>query len=397
MNNIIKKRRRIGIDARFYGPIGKGLGRYVQEVVDNILKLDADSDNPSEYVIFLSPENFSEFSSTHPFVKKCLISLRWYSWREQIILPFIFYKEHLDLLHFPHFNVPIFTPVPFVVTIHDLILTRFPSRRASMLPAALYWLKQLAYRLVISVAVRRAQAIITVSEFTRRDIINQFHAKPKKLFVTYEGVADLNKKSDIASVIDDDVLHRYGIRHPFLLYVGNAYPHKNLERLLAVFARIYAVNSDLHLVMVGKNDYFYQRVKNKAHHLGLWSEDRDKNAVVFPGYVPDEYLDILYRRALVYVFPSLYEGFGLPPLEAMSRGCPVASSNQASLPEIIGEAAMYFNPYDQEEMVEKLEQLILDDDRRRQLSIQGRQHVLAFSWLKCAQKTLEIYHQVLSV
>ncbi|MDD3285119.1 MAG: glycosyltransferase family 1 protein [Patescibacteria group bacterium] len=394
MSNNNQTKKRIGIDARFYGPLGKGLGRYVQEVVDNIILNDI-ANNEFEYVVFLSPENFKDFNSNNPNIRKVEVPLRWYSWREQLFFPAILKKEKLDLVHFPHFNVPLFTPVPFVVTIHDLILTRFPSRRASMLPAAFYWLKQAAYRLVIRTAIRRARAIITVSEFTRRDIINKFKAKPEKIFVTYEGVADLEKKEIAGKIEEEKVLQCYQISEPFLLYVGNAYPHKNLEVLLTVFKSLLALYGRLSLVMVGKDDYFYQRVKAKASDLSLWQSDGGDNKVFFPGYVPDADLAVLYRRALFYVFPSLYEGFGLPPLEAMAHSCPVVSSNQASLPEIIGGAALYFNPYSQEDMLSKLEFLLKNEEYRRQLIERGLERIKDFSWQECARQTLEIYRRIL--
>lgn len=397
MDNILKKRRRVGIDARFYGPLGKGLGRYVQEVIDNILLIDNQSDDSFEYLIFLSAENFDEFQSSNPLVSKQLVSLRWYSWREQIFFPYILWKAKLDLIHFPHFNVPIFTTVPFVVTIHDLILTRFPSRRASMLPAAFYWLKQAAYRLVIRVAILRARAVITVSQFTRQDIVNQFGAKSEKIIVTYEGVADLDKEKNEQIISPpEDVLKSLQIKAPFLLYVGNAYPHKNLEKLLSVFATLRKRRPGLSLVMVGKDDYFYQRVKLKARELGLWGDNQESRAVIFPGYVSDTNLKFLYKHALFYVFPSFYEGFGLPPLEAMAHGCPVASSNQASLPEIIGEAAMYFNPYDEAEMIEKLDGFIEDENFRSALIQKGYERITHFSWRQCAEETLAIYRQILN-
>lgn len=394
MNNFKHNhRRRIGIDARFYGPLGKGLGRYVQEVVDNIIRLDHQGE--FEYVVFLSPENINDFKSDNPFVTKRELSLRWYSWKEQLFFPWILRRERLDLVHFPHFNIPIFTSTPFVVTIHDLILTRFPSRRASMLPAAFYWFKQMAYRLVIRIAVLRARAIITVSNFTRQDIIDKFGADPKKLIVTYEGVADLVKQyAGPAGVMSpEQVLTNYHINRPFLLYVGNAYPHKNLDRLMVVFSELHRRRPELSLVMVGKNDYFYQRVRAKAESLQLWQDGVENTPVVLPGYIPDVHLASLYQQALLYVFPSLYEGFGLPPLEAMAHGCPVVSSNQASLPEIIGDAAEYFNPYDEQDMIAKIESLIDDSKRRQSLVAQGLNHVKKFSWSACAEKTLAIYRQ----
>lgn len=395
MSDNICNKKRIGIDARFYGPLGKGLGRYVQEIVDNIIDIGDNSGQEFEYVIFLSPDNFEEFRIDKPYVKKISVSLRWYSWREQLFFPFILKKEKLDLIHFPHFNVPLFAPAPFAVTIHDLILTRFPSRRASMLPAAFYWLKQAAYRLVIKTAIRRARAVITVSEFTKQDIINKFKADTEKLFVTYEGVADLEKRKSGIAADDQAVMEKYGIKHPFLLYVGNAYPHKNLEVLLDVFKSLRDFNPDISLVMVGRDDYFYRRVKSKAAEISLWREGGREWPVIFPGYVPDAELAVLYSRAVFYVFPSLYEGFGLPPLEAMSHACAVASSNQASLPEIIGDAAVYFNPYDKADMLEKMKTLLLDENLRRRLIERGHKRAASFSWRECARQTLEIYRRIL--
>jgi len=390
-------KKRIGIDARFYGPLGKGLGRYVQEVVDNAIALDAAGNQEFEFVIFLSPENYDSYCCPNASVKKIMVSQRWYSWREQLFLPMILKKENLDLVHFPHFNVPIFTPVPFVVTIHDLILTRFPSRRASMLPPILYWVKQAAYRLVVRTAVKRAQMIITVSKFTKDDIVKKFKALPEKIHITYEGVVDFhgedrNNKNYLEAAA---VLSKYAITSPYLLYVGNAYPHKNLERLLAVYKELQKVRPDLSLIMVGKDDFFYTRVKNKAVELGLKKPEGNKGGVVFPGYVPDAHLETLYKQALLYVFPSLYEGFGLPPLEAMSHSCPVVASNQASLPEILDEAAAYFDPYNEKEMVATILALIADENRRQELAAKGRERIRHFSWQKCAQETLDIYREAL--
>jgi len=178
--------KRIGIDARFYGPLGKGLGRYTQEIVDRIIA----SDQTNEYVIFLGPENFDGLQTSNPRVKKVLVTVRWYTLAEQFLMPYYIWKEKLDLVHLPHFNAPIFCPIKFIVTIHDLILTKFPTVRATTLGPIKYKLKNLLYKIVIWNAVHRSKKIITVSEFTKHDIVNYFKADPKKIIVTYEGVAD---------------------------------------------------------------------------------------------------------------------------------------------------------------------------------------------------------------
>ena len=394
----------IGIDARFYGPIGKGLGRYVQEVVDNIIKISAASDEAVAYqeglkfVVFLSPENFDEFKEAGPNIKKVKLPCPWYGWKEQFVMPFYLWREKLDLIHFPHFNVPIFSPAPFVVTIHDLILTNFPTVKATTRHHLVYYFKNFAYRLVIYLALFRARKIITVSNFTKEDIVRKFRIKPDKIRVIYEGVANLAKGRDslfVAKLDSREVLERYHIADNFLLYVGNAYPHKNLESLLRVFNRLRVARPSLRLVLVGRSDYFYEDVKRLAASLNLWQAANANSPVIFPGYVPDAQLEILYASARAYVFPSLYEGFGLPPLEAMAQSCPVVSSDRASLPEVLGKAALYFNPEDSAEMEEKISRVLDDNDLRSELIRRGHEQAKKYHWWECAQETLALYREVL--
>ena len=390
---------RIGIDARFYGPIGKGLGRYTQEVVDNIIKITSSNEGAVfNYVIFLSPENYDEFTSEEENIKKVKLNIGWYGFKEQILMPFYIYKENLDLMHFPHFNVPILTPVKFVVTIHDLILTHFPTIRATTLSPFKYKLKNFFYQLIISNAVLRSKKIITVSNFTKNDLIKQFKVKSEKIVVTYEGVANLAKGRDslfIAKLNSQETLEKYHIPQNFLLYVGNAYPHKNLHFLLDVFSILHKKRSDLCLVLVGKNDYFYSKIREYAQRLNLWQPNNLNNSVIFPGYVPDAQLEIMYQEARLYIFPSLYEGFGLPPLEAMARSCPVLSSDRSSLPEVLGEAALYFNPENIDDVLMKINLLLSDDVLRQDLIDQGIKQAKKYNWWECANETLAVYKKVL--
>jgi len=394
---------RIGIDARFYGPVGKGLGRYTQEVVDNLLKIssaEATEKNESsvDYVIFLSPDNFDELIISGTNIKKVKVSCRWYGWAEQILFPFYIWKEHLDLMHFPHFNVPILVPVKFVVTIHDLILTRFPTLRATTRGRFAYYFKSLAYHQVIKHALRRSCQIITVSNFTKNDIVQKFGITSNKVVVIYEGVANLSAGRDslfVAKLDSSEILSQYHIQNNFLLYVGNAYPHKNLDRLLAVFSKLRLEHKDLVLVMVGKMDYFYERIKETAQRLNLWQNNNLNSPVIFAGYVPDAQLEIMYAKAQAYVFPSLYEGFGLPPLEAMAQSCPVVSSNRGALPEILGSAADYFNPEDEADIFSRLDDILKDGRRREELKELGLLQIKKYSWWECARQTLDIYLKIL--
>lgn len=375
-----KNRKIIGIDARMYGPIGKGLGRYTQELVDNILKIDFDN----KYVIFLSKENFNEFYTDNKNVEKVLVKARWYSIKEQLLFPFLIWRKKINLMHFPHFNVPILTPSKFIVTIHDLILTEFPTVRASTLYPIYYKFKHSIYKVVIKIATIRAKRIITISNFTKNDIIKKMGISSDKIDIIYEGVTNLNDK-DKKNNDDKKVLLRYNIERDFIVYVGNAYPHKNLEWLIKVFLDNI---EGLDLVLIGKNDYFYERVKRLALQ---YNPSKKTGRVIFPGYVPDSDLGSFYRSALIYVFPSLYEGFGLPPLEAMLNRCPVLSSNLSSMPEILGDSALYFNPYDEHDFIERFNLIRNDNKVRLKLIDSGLKQISKYNWTDCAKKTLKVY------
>ncbi len=401
MNNSLNdnKKVKIGIDARFYGPLGKGLGRYVQEVTDKVIGIDENSQY--EFVVFLSKENYDEFfpdNFKNKSVKKVLSDVNWYGFKEQFIFPFLIWREKLNLIHFPHFNVPLFVPVPFVLTIHDLILTKFPSRRASTLTAFKYWFKHLMYRLVIKRALKQAKLVIAVSNFTKQDLLKRFKVKEEKIKVIYEGVANLARGRDslfVAKLNKEETLSNYNISGRYLLYVGNAYPHKNLDFLLKGFFNLQKDYPDLRLVLVGKEDYFYQQIKKEASRLNLWQKNNKNSPVVFTGYVPDAQLKILYNQAFIYIFPSLYEGFGLPPLEAMANSCPVLSSNQASLPEILGQAARYFNPKSTASLIDNFKKLARDSKLRDYYIEQGQVRVKKYNWWECARQTLNIYEEII--
>ncbi|MFA5420497.1 MAG: glycosyltransferase family 1 protein [Patescibacteria group bacterium] len=390
------KPKTIGIDARLYGPLAKGLGRYTQETVDNIIKID----KLNKYVIFLCKENFDELiiGEGNENVKKVLVDIKWYSLREQIFFPYYIFRENVDLMHFTHFNVPIFCPTKFIVTIHDLILTKFKTPRATTLSPILYNLKYFFYRLTIKSALKRSEKIIAVSDFTKNDIINQFKIGSDKIERIYEGVSNLTRGSDslfVAKLNKDEILNDYNITIPFLLYVGNAYPHKNLEFLLESFLDFINEENDLKLVLVGKEDYFYKRLKKYSEDLVL-SKGLKRNPFIFTSYVPDNELEILYQKALAYIFPSLYEGFGLPPLEALFNSCPVLSSDAASMPEILGNSALYFKSGEKDDFLSKLKIIIEDEDLRKDLIVNSKQVLKRYNWWESAHSTYKVYLDLLN-
>ena len=376
---------RIGIDARFLGPLGKGLGRYTQKLVTYLEKID----QHNQYFIFLRKENWDDYHPINKNFQKILADYQWYTWQEQIQMPKILNKYQLDLVHFPHFNVPLGYRGNFVTTIHDLILIQFPTKRATTLGPLLYKFKYFGYRQVIKHAVKKAQQVVTVSNYTKKQLVDFFKIKPGKVSVTYE--ASSGVESGQLQMPEADFLRDYNITKPYILYVGNAYPHKNLEGLLKAFKDISEQeNQRYQLVLVGKNDYFYQRLKQEAAALGLIKDSQ----VVFFGFASEKQLADLYRQAELYVFPSFMEGFGLPPLEAMSYELPVVSSKSSCLPEILGEAALYFNPRDQADIVRSIRKVLTDDDLRNSLKIKGLQQVKKYSWEKCARETLAVYQNI---
>jgi len=376
---------RIGIDARLYGPKNGGLGRYLEQIIFFLEEIDKEN----EYVIFLYKDNFDLYQARNKRFKKVIFPYRWYSLSEQINFPRFIRKEKVDLMHFPHFNVPVFYSKKFVLTIHDLIISHFPDSRATTLSPLQYRFKLFGYHFVLSQAVKKAAKIIAVSQATKDDIL-KFYPKirEKKIEVIYEGVSAFPSKNDFNY---DFLLKKYHLPKPYLLYFGAAYPHKNLKRLLRSFKIILEkYQKNIFLALGGKEDFFYRRLKNYAKDLGL------SKKIFFLGFVPDEDMPLIYKNALAYIFPSLKEGFGLPVLEAMSFGLPVVCSNLSSLPEIAGEAALYFNPYREDEIAEKIYLLISNEQLRQKLIERGKERIKKFNWRDCAENTLNIYKSLLS-
>lgn len=365
---------KILIDARFLGTT-TGIGRYVSELVIGLEKIDKEN----KYYVLINRENEDKYNPSNSNFEKVIVDIPWYGLREQFEIPKILNKIKPDLVHFPHFNTPFFCRYPFVVTIHDLILTRYPSQRATTLSPIKYFFKNILYRIIISRAVKKSKKIITVSEFTKNDIVKYFRVNDSKIIVTYEGVSDtLIKNENNAS----SILEKLNIENKFLLYVGNAYPHKNLEFLINACSKYH--DKELKLVLVGREDYFYKRLKQYVSGNNI-------SNIIFAGYVRDEDLLYLYQKCEAYVFPSLCEGFGLPPLEAMQNNAVVLSSNYSCLPEILKDCAIYFDPKNEDDFVDKLQIVINDQDLRNRLRINSKQLLCEYSWEKMVEETLEVY------
>ncbi len=386
---------RIGIDARLWNE--SGVGRYTRNLVKELQKLD----RKNEYVLFVLSKNKDEIlhSVQNDNFKIAIADIRWHTIEEQIKFPAIIDKENLDLVHFTYFSIPIFYNKPFVVTIHDLILHHFPTGQASTLPFPFYWIKLFGYKFVMQQAARKALKIITVSHTTKEEIVNHLGIDEGKIVVTYEGVDDKisnSKSSSFAKASADKQNTKYKILNTkYFLYVGNAYPHKNLERLIKAFAGISSPaggqESGIKLVLVGKEDYFYKRLKEKVKKMGL------ENSVIFFGQATDEELVSLYRNARALIMPSLMEGFGLPILEAMANKCLVLASNIPVNHEIAGDAAVYFDPTNIEEIAQKIN-IVLSNNKNYSDNIKnGLERSKKFSWNKMARQTLAVYESSVSI
>lgn len=370
----------IGLDARFYGSSG-GIQRYVQQLLNHLAKIDT----TNQYVVFLGDTNLNEFETNNTNFRKLRAKIKWYGLLEQILMPWKIWRTKIDLMHFPHWNVPLLFRGRFVVTIHDLILLKYPSKKITTLSPLFFVIKYWAYKKVLRHAIYDSQKIIAPSEFVKKDILANFKVPAEKIVVIYEGKPPLPPLRKGGTTFKPLNLSTF---KPYLLYVGVAYPHKNLEGLIKAF-QIFCnrYSKDYHLVLTGQENYFYQRLK-KQFNLSTF---KPLNLLTFTGFIPDSQLPALYQNASLYLFPSFYEGFGLPGLEAMSYGLPILASNSSCLPEIYGQAALYFNPRDPAEMAELINKVLSDKNLQEDLRQKGFEQVKKYSWEEMARKTMEVY------
>ena len=376
---------RIGIDARLYGSMNTGIGIYIKKLLENLEKEDL----VNEYTVFLKKDNFNEYQPQNKNFKKQIANCNWYSFAEQIFLPLIIRKAKVDIMHFPHFNVPFFYKKPFVVSVHDLQLFHFGREKGvSTLPRWFYLFKLFCFKFIIKRAIINARKVITFAEYTKNQIIEILKVNKDKIEVIYEGCGE---KIQNGKTID---LKLKGITKPYLFYIGTAYPHKNLKRLLKAFKLLLEKDGfNYQLVIGGKEDYFCNELKKEAMLLNLWKGDSYKdNKVVFLGFVKDEEKKSLYKNAILYVFPSLMEGFGFTPLEAMKEGVPVLSSKNSCLPEILGNSVYYFNAEDVQDVCDSMFVMLKDSNLRLQFIEKGLKQFSLYSWEKTAKQTLKLYN-----
>lgn len=284
-----------------------------------------------------------------------------------------------DLVHFTMTQHPLTYRGKMVITTHDLTMLRFV--RAGKTPKPVFWLKRLGYKTLFYVAHQKARRIIVPTQFVAEDLAKLYPFTDGKTAVTYEASEP---------PISDDPEKPSGVSAPFLLHVGSPFPHKNIQHLIESFEELLKTNPKLSLVLAGKKEFYFQELEDWARSRSSYKHIR------FTGFIPDNELKWLYENATAYVLPSLSEGFGLPGLEAMSHGCPLISSNATCLPEVYGNAALYFDPLDKDETVEAIQQVIDNKALRARLIKAGHQQVQKYSWRKMADETLVVYDEALS-
>jgi glycosyltransferase involved in cell wall biosynthesis len=366
---------RIAIDARKLHDFG--IGTYIR----NLLKHLALIDRETEYVLLCRPQDVKIAEGLGPNFRTVAEPSRPYSVAEQVMLPARLVAQNVSLLHEPHYVLPPLVPCRAVVTIHDCIHLMFPQ----------YLPNRLAYgyaRANLWAAAKRAERIFTVSETSKADILRYCDVPAERIIVVYNAIDErFSAPPDLDAV--ERVRERYQLHGPFALYVGNIKPHKNLERLIDAFDLVRRSGFErLELLIIGDQISKYPRLRRAVDRHKLHKHVR------FLGFVADDTLAALYRLATVFVFPSLYEGFGLPPLEAMASGTPVVTSNRSSLPEVVGDAAVLVDPYSAASIAEGIQRVLGDADLRRTLTQRGLARAAEFSWDTSIRRIREVYMDV---
>lgn len=392
-------KKTIGIDARMQGAKYAGIGRYTANLISHLSRLkEFDQFN---WILFVRKEDYQAINDEYGGKFTCLIAdFPHYSLTEQILFPLSLYRAGCDLVHFPHFNVPLLYFKPFVVTIHDLIKHQSRGPQTTTKKPVLYKIKFFFYQLVIGRAAKQSKKIFVPSRFVKNQVVNHYRINEKKVVVTYEGVDNklIIKSPSFARAaagrqklkVEEKVLKKYQIKKPYLLYVGSVYPHKNINRLIEAVKIAREKLPKLSLVVVCSRNVFWQRLKKVIHSI------KADSYIKLTGFIPDEDLALLYQEAASFVFPSLIEGFGLPPLEAMASSCPVISSHAACLPEIYGQAALFFDPLNPEDMAKKIVTMVNDKKLQNQYRARGLKKVKEYSWEKMAKETMGEYQSVIS-
>ena len=371
---------RIGLNAHLLSFSRSYRGAGISWYIHNLLLHLPQADQDNEYIAFLS-ERGADFPSLKlrlsrlPTIRPPLRIL-W----EQFIQPIELAKESIDILHSLAFVQPVICPCPAVITIYDLSFLLFPEAFKS--------LNRTYLSLFTPYSARRADRVIAISASTKEDIVRHLGVDPGRIDVVYPGVDEafrpIADRGRLAAFRE-----KHGLPERLILFVGTIEPRKNVERLVRAYARLRKEGNLPHkLVIGGAEGWLYTEVFATVEEMGLGDD------VILPGYIPRDELLLWYNAADVFVYPSLYEGFGLPPLEAMACGTPVIASNASSLPEVVGEAGLLVDPYDVEGMAEAMFKVLTDEELREGMRRKGLERAKGFSWLKMARETVKVYGHI---
>jgi glycosyltransferase involved in cell wall biosynthesis len=373
---------RIAIDATIIRGEITGTGFYIVNLLKGLSRID----NSNEYFIFGDRKNIEKygFKERKNFkiedrrFKNRIIRVLW----EFFIFPFELKKLGICILHSPNYITPMIKlGYMIAVTVHDLTSIIFPGRHTLI--------KRILLGKMLPLFLKNADVVLADSENTRKDIIRLLSIRESKIFVTYVSFSD-SYNDRIGYEESKKVVSEYGIKKDFILYVGMIEPRKNIILILKAFQELDS-ELDLDLVIVGRKGWYYREIEQYMENIkraGL------KNNIIFTGYVPEEDLRYFYRSAYIFVFPSLYEGFGLPPVQAMACGTPVITSNTSSLPEVVGDAAIKIDPENIKSFKEAVKVLCSDNKKRDELAARGIEQVKRFSIEKIASNVLFVYNSL---
>jgi glycosyltransferase involved in cell wall biosynthesis len=367
----------IAIDVRHLADFG--VGTYIRNLVRTLYRKDA----VNQYLLLGDPDKIEELGERPENFQSLALSGPDQSLRSQLHLHMLLRERRADLFHVPHSQVPIWVPCRYVVTVHDLADYLFPTGNGRWRSVRAY----LARR-----ALNAAARIIAVSRATRLELTEVFGIPRNKIEVVHNAI-DERFRRPCRFEEKRLVLERYDVNYPFALYAGSVKRQKNLGRMIEAFAalkgklREHPVYSELKLIVIGDELSKHTDLRRTV------IKTRIQQDVRFLGFVPVDVLRVFYASAEVFVFPSLYEGFGLPPLEAMAQGTPAVVSNVSSLPEVVGNAAVLVNPENVFDIARGIERVLLDADARQVLHERGLEQVKRFSWDRSVERVLEIYRQ----
>ena len=370
---LIKPMKRIGIDAHMLGDHSGGNETFYTGILTHMHV-------PEDVEVFLFVKPLVDTSFLQGKFKIVRFKSKSAFIRNFVELPFLCLKYKLDLLHTQYF-IPFFCPCPLVCTIHDICFEHFSDIFTKR--------EYLRQKLLIKFAAKHSEKIITVSQMSKKDIADKYGIDENKIIVVYNAPKESFKKLNISEDALFELKRRFEIKKRFVLSVGNLQPRKNLVRLIKSFVslRRQEFEFDYQLVIVGKKAWMFDDVIKEAV--------ANNGDVVFTDYVTEADLVKLYNAADSFVYPSIFEGFGLPPIEAMSCGIPVAVSNQSALPEVVGNAGVYFDPYDERDIAQKILQLTKDRPLRQDLIEKSNMQIKKFSWNLSAKKVVELYEDML--